>query len=355
MELGYSYIREYLTERFDISFASEDAGSAFALPAVFQEGGDVLPKRIYVGKPGMLQSLWEEDVLAICCLKDCENDLEEWRQNANVARRCVFIGLLDVDESLALSCLLDLFNREISWNNSLWHIGVSGEAGAVRSFLDASVELFDDVLLYYPVGEWRSVVYSAPRNKELSAIAGLVDQDGRYSQEVDYHALEDVFEAAAPIVSSMTDRFGKRIKVLAAQIRNNDGTYQGLLVSPIANEIHPQAQHWHMMQLRIALEACLNSAHSSRDGFSASPHSSLQILLSNKKRNIRGAKKQLQMFGFAIRSDYVCIVVDIAGQSEGPGYPRTSIARSSRAWLRAALPWSAGACCASFSIRVKAR
>ncbi|WP_290995738.1 helix-turn-helix domain-containing protein [Gordonibacter sp.] len=284
------------------------------MPAVYSKGVPVEAKRIYLMR---LESANDErviceDILSIIC---CESGtyLSESEALGRPQRKGRTLYLEVPDGGLLEVCasLLDLFHREGVWREALWRLHQDREGSTIKNFLDASVDLFDGMLVYYPAGEWRGCVFSTADDWKATRVWGLVDEDGRYSEEIDYSCLEEAIGSTEPLATQITDRFGDVLDVLAVPVRVSDGSCLGLLLVPLPDGLATEAQTWHLSQLRVALEAFLNTQTSLDGKEIVSPHSLLKLLLSDKTENLRSIKRHLKAFGFPHCGNYACAIVDL--------------------------------------------
>src|SRR5699024_7508041 len=146
---------------------------------------------------------------------------------------------------------------------------------------------------------------------KATRVWGLVDEDGRNSEQIDYRCLEEAIGSTEPLATQITDRYGDVLDVLAVPASVSDGAWLGLMLVPLLDGLATEAQTWHLSQLRVALEAFLNTQTSLDGKEIVSPHSLLKLLLSDKTENLRSIKRHLKAFGFPHCGNYACAIVDL--------------------------------------------
>lgn len=312
MKLSYSYIVEYLGERFTVLAASECCSSQYAMPAIYGKER-IEPGRTYIVNLESVDArLMSEDVLLIVCCSPGLKVSSEQKRSKRSSEKCrsIYIEIPWNDIGQLYECLFDLFYRETAWQEALWDLYLSSDSSTIKDYLDASAGMFDGVLIYYPVGEWRGCVYSVSTDWKSTKLAGLLDEDGKtYSEDVDYKKLGVSIDSSDPMVVKIDDKYGKSMDVLVASAREDSGLYIGVFLVPIATAHVTQAQIWHISKLRDSWEAFLNNRSPANGiGFTTS-HGLLRLLLSETAENISEIKRHLKALGFSPDANYVCAFV----------------------------------------------
>lgn len=314
MELGYSYIKEYLSERFTVLASSKDRDARYSGPLIYRKDKPIEHRCVYVARFEEADArLLGEDVLAIVCYdpaRACfagQGDGERFSKRS----RSLCVEIPESDMERLYECLLDLFHQEDKWRDALWLLHFNKDSSSIKDYLDASINLFEGALTYDPAGEWRESIHSTRGDLKSSLLGGFIDEDGMCSEAIDFSNLEKVIGSHEPAMVKLTDRFGADIDILAISVRGVDGSYLGVLKAPLADSQATQAQLWHISELRDALETFFNATFSTGGSEVVSSHSILRMLLSENIGNARSVKRYLKMYGLPHYGNYICGVIDI--------------------------------------------
>lgn len=313
MELGYGYIQDCLNGEFGILASSRDRNATYGMPTMYREQKPLDSKRIYVADlKDMQDCMLDEDVLFIVQC-DSGSKVLDWERYAHAAcrARCICVNAHEGGCVRLLEFLLDVFYREAFWNEQLWKLHCKGGGNVLKAYLDASVAFFDDVLVYYPVSGWRSCIYSDPLDKDNTHLPGLIDEDGLYSEQINYDILGCAIETNTISEVALTDRFGIEFSVLAVSVRGAHDSYEGLLLAPLAKKGATRAQKWHLRSLKHSLEAFLESPAAMNASEDASPYTSLKLLLAGNSSDLHAVKRDFKTFGLSYHGHYVCAVVKL--------------------------------------------
>lgn len=318
MKLGYGFIIEYLREHFTVLAASEDCGSSYGMPAVRESDGRVEPGRVYIVDSESIDAcLVGKDVLLIVC---CSPESKAPNRRAQLSRakcRSAYVELPPSGVGQLYERLFELFNRETAWQETLWNLSLKGEGSLVESYLEASVDMFDNALLYFPLGGYRSCICVVPNGRESARPLNLLGNDGEtYSEDANFESLGAVIDSPTPIVMKVTDKYGSEVNVLVASAREGGGHYVGLFLTPIDAEQATQAEMRHIRLLRDHWEAVLSFHATSGSGENFTACGLMKLLLSEETKNLNEVKRRLKAFGFLDGATYVCAAVNFC--STGP-------------------------------------
>ena len=314
MKLSYGYIVEHLRERFSVLAASAQCDSQYAMPIIFTKDKEIESGRIYlVNLEDAAVCLADKDILAIiCCHPDQKAPTEREITNKAGARcRYVYLEISQNSFTQPYECLVELFYKNAVWLESLWGRYLDS-ASTIKDYLDESVEIFNNALLYYPLDEWRSCISSISKRCDPSVLSCLFDENGKaWAEGADYTGHQAIVESFDPIVLCVPTRYGTYSEALAVAVRDKSNLYQGLLLQPIIDTQTMKAQLWHISKLRDMLEIHLNERADSNEVGPVTSHGLLQRLLSENTGDLRNTKRHLRALGFLDNNDFVCAFVCI--------------------------------------------
>ncbi|MCL1847959.1 MAG: helix-turn-helix domain-containing protein [Coriobacteriia bacterium] len=319
MKLGYDYLLEYLSRRFTVLSASEGCDARYGMPTVYVKGRELSPGRIYIISEEDAETLilHEDVLLLICCSSEgCAPGAKNLKKRSAVKNNNVFLLLAQEDISQLYAYLVELFFEETAWQEALWALYSNAKGSTVKDYLDASVGMFDGVLVYYPVGEWKTCIYAVTRDWETTELVDLLDEDGEtYSEEVDYSNFQKAIDSVEPAVVRIVDRRGNDLDMLAVSVWESKQYYVGMFALPIDSGQATQAQIWRLARLRDAWELYLATRLSADKNGLLTKYGLLRQLLTNPTDSLQDIKKHLKTLGFPSNLNYSCAVVRI--NSEG--------------------------------------